>query len=165
MLLKDIFKGSNISITLFMGQQLEIYDLNGINEILRSYHTSILGGHRGFERMKNSIRKFYTWTTMSSDIKKYVENCAVCEKTKVHRHTHTPLQITSVASAPFEKIYIDFVGEINPNSDEGHKQIFTVSCDLTKYVTCLRLHSLNGSKNYSRRGLSSVQFPKNYRIR
>lgn len=134
MMLKNIFKNSNISITLFMGSQIEVYDVNDINEILRSYHASILGGHRGFERMKNSIRKFYTWTTMSTDIKNYIENCPVCEKTKVHKHTHTPLQITSVASAPFEKIYIDFVGEINPNSDEGHKHIFSISCDLTKYV-------------------------------
>lgn len=47
---------------------------------------------------------------------------------------HTPLQITSVASAPFEKIYIDFVGEINPNSDEHHKHVMTVSCDLTKFI-------------------------------
>lgn len=58
----------------------------------------------------------------------------MCEKTKIHKHTHTPLQITSVASAPFEKIYIDFVGEINPNSADGHKYIMSVSCDLTKYV-------------------------------
>lgn len=71
---------------------------------------------------------------MNNDIRNFIDNCPVCEKTKVHRHTHTPLQITTVASAPFEKIYVDFVGEINPNSDEGHKHIFSISCDLTKYV-------------------------------
>lgn len=71
---------------------------------------------------------------MNGDIRKYIDDCAVCERTKIHTHTHTPLQITSVAKKPFEKIYIDFVGEINPNSVEGHKYILTVSCDLTKYV-------------------------------
>lgn len=121
-------------MTFFVGTQVEITETTDINEILRVYHRSILGGHRGFERMKNTIRKFYSWPTMSTDIKKYIENCDICEKSKVHRHTHTPLQITSVASAPFEKIYIDFVGEINPNSTDGHKYIMSISCDLTKYV-------------------------------
>lgn len=130
----EIFNKTEISFTLFVGSQLEINDVNEIDEILRVYHRSILGGHRGVERMKNTIRKFYTWPTMSSDIKKYIQNCEICEKTKIHRHTSTPLQITSVANAPFEKIYIDFVGEINPNSEAGHKYIMSISCDLTKYI-------------------------------
>lgn len=133
-LLRDIFNKSEISITLFTGTQIEISDINDINEILRVYHRSLLGGHRGFNRMKNTIMRHYTWHTMSADIKKYIENCEICEKTKIHKHTHTPLQITSVASAPFEKIYIDFVGEINPNSADGHKYIMSISCDLTKYL-------------------------------
>lgn len=131
---REIFAKTDISITFFLGTQVELYDVGDINEVLRTYHTSILGGHRGFERMKSTIKRFYTWPTMNTDIKKYVENCAVCEKSKIHRHTHTPLQITSVAKTPFEKIYIDFVGEISPNSSDGHKYIMTISCDLTKYV-------------------------------
>lgn len=132
--LRQIFGKTEVSLTVYQGKQIEITDVEEINEILRTYHSSILGGHRGVERMKSTIRKFYHWPSMSSDIKKYVENCAVCEKSKITRHTHTPLQITSVAQAPFEKIYIDFVGEINPNSSDGHKYIMSISCDLTKYV-------------------------------
>lgn len=71
---------------------------------------------------------------MSSDIRKYIEECAMCEKTKIVRHTQTPMQITSVANLPFEKIYIDFVGEIKPNSQENHKHLMTISCDLSKYL-------------------------------
>lgn len=125
-LVREIFNKTEISISLFTGSQVEITDVHDINEILRVYHRSILGGHKGFERMKNTIKRFYTWPTMSLDIKKYIENCEICEKTKVHKHTHTPLQITSVATSPFEKIYIDFVGEINPNSSDGHKYIMSI---------------------------------------
>lgn len=136
-MVREIFNKTETSISLFTGSQVGITDVNDINEILRIYHRSILGGHRGVERMINTIRKFYYWPTMTNDIKKYVKNCEICEKTKIHKHTSTPLQITSVASAPFEKIYIDFVGEINPNSEEGHKYIMSISCDLTKYVIML----------------------------
>lgn len=134
MLFKEIFKQSDNSITFHLGSQTEISDVGEIIEILQQYHTSILGGHRGFQRMKNTIKKYYIWRSLDADIMKFIDICPVCEKTKVHRHTHTPLQITSIASAPFEKIYIDFVGEINPNSEDGHKHIFSISCDLTKYV-------------------------------
>lgn len=137
---KEIFAKSEISLTLHMGTQVEVSGIDDINEILTLYHTSILGGHRGFERMKNTIKKFFTWHSMSNDIKKFIEDCTVCEKSKVHKHTHTPLQITSVANAPFQKIYIDFVGEINPNSDDGHKHIMTIACDLSKYVIMQPVH-------------------------
>lgn len=133
-ILRETFRKSNVGITLSTGTQMEINDVNDINEILRVYHKSILGGHRGFNRMKNTIQRHYSWATLSADIKKYIQNCDTCEKTKIHKYTHTPLQITSVATAPFEKIFIDFVGEIRPNSIDNHKYIMSISCDLTKYL-------------------------------
>lgn len=134
---RQLFRGSETKTTFYVNTQIEITDIEHINEILCTYHKSILGGHRGVERMKNTIQRYYSWPSMTSDIKKYVENCGVCEKTKIFKHTHTPLQITSVANAPFEKIYIDFVGEINPHSAEGHKYLMTISCDLTKYLLAI----------------------------
>lgn len=136
-LFRSLLCGTDIAITLLVCRQVEINDVQDINEILKSYHTSLLGAHRGFERMKNTIKNFYTWPTMSADIRKYIENCTICERTKIHTHTHTPLQVTSVANKPFEKIYIDFVGEIHPNSSDGHKYILTISCDLTKYIVMI----------------------------
>lgn len=84
--------------------------------------------------MMSTIKRHYIWPAMSSDIKKFIQNCSTCERTKIHKYTNTPLQITSVANTPFEKIFIDFVGEINPNSHDGHKYIMSISCDLTKYL-------------------------------
>lgn len=131
---RKIFHRCETSTTFFLNQQLEITDVDQINEILRTYHSSLLGGHRGFERMKNTLKKYYSWPSMNADIRKFITDCGICEKSKVNKHTHTPLQITSVASAPFEKIYIDFVGEIKPNSEQNHKYLLTISCDLSKYL-------------------------------
>jgi hypothetical protein len=87
--------------------------------------------------MKNNIRRFYDWPTLTKDIKEYIKNCSVCEKTKIQRHTKSPLMISSVATVPFQKIYIDHVGPICPASADGHSYIFTCSCDLTKYVIAI----------------------------
>lgn len=44
------------------------------------------------------------------------------------------MQISSLGDILFDHTYIDFVGPINPPSSEGHKYIFTATCDLTKYM-------------------------------
>lgn len=134
MLVKKAFAASHINVTLFLNKVIEITDPILIQKILRQYHDSLLGGHNSLEIMKNTIKKFFEWHNMVSDIKSYVKNCDICEKNKVSRHTKNPMQITSTASRPFEKVYIDLVGEISPNSAEGHKYIFTCICDLTKFV-------------------------------
>lgn len=146
---RQAFRTSDISTDFYIFKQIELTDIKEIHEILATFHSSLLGGHRGFERMKNSIKRYYVWPSMNNDIRKFIDDCAICEKTKIHKHTHTPLQITSVANAPFEKIYIDFV-DVSPSSPEGHKNILTMSCDLTKYiimVPVLDCTSLTAAKN------------------
>lgn len=133
-----VFKNSEIQTTFFLNKIMAITSLDDIRAILITYHQSKLGGHVGRERMKNNnIRRFYEWPSMTKDIKDHVRNCPVCEKTKIDKHTRTPMQITSVASQPFEKIYIDYVGEISPSSSEGFKYILTCQCDLTKYIVAV----------------------------
>lgn len=133
-ILYNSVKDIKLKITIFLNKIIEIFDIDEIDSILKTYHTSMLGGHFGFERMKNNIRKFFYWSSMTNDIKKFVRNCEICEKTKVHKHTKPPLQISSTATAPFEKIYMDLVGPISPMGSKGNLYVFTCSCDLTKYA-------------------------------
>lgn len=132
--LREIFRNSGISITIFQNRIIEVATAEDIDEILKSYHESLLGGHVGISRMKNNVKRFYSWPTLTKDIREFVRKCPTCERTKVMRHTKTPMQIRSTSSEPFERVYIDFVGEVNPPSEKGHKYIFTATCDLTKFV-------------------------------
>lgn len=134
---KQIFKGSMIRTTFYLNRIIEVTLMEDIEEIMNTYHKSLLGGHVGFERMKNNIQRFFFWPTMNADIKKYIQECAICEKTKIHRHTKSPMQITSTGDTFFDHVFIDFIGPINPISAEGHQYIFTAICDLTKYVVAI----------------------------
>lgn len=134
---REVFKGQVIRTTLYLNRVVEDLSPMEIKEILETYHTSILGGHTGFGRMKNNIRRFYKWPTMNKDIKQYIRECPTCERNKIKQHTRMPMQITTVANEAFEKVYIDFIGPIKPPSPEGHKYIFTCSCDLTKFAVAV----------------------------
>lgn len=102
-ILREKFAGSKIKITIFLNKIIEITQIDHINQILRLYHESMLGGHCGIERMRQTIKRFYKWPTMNRDIINYVKKCLICEKTKVVKNTRAPLQITSVGSRPFEQ--------------------------------------------------------------
>lgn len=123
-----------IKITLFLNKIMEVTDAQQINQILQNYHETLMGGHSGLERMKNTIKKFYNWPNMTKDIKNYIGNCPKCEKIKINKHTRMPMQISSTAERPFQKIYIDLVGPITPMSSEGNNYIFSCNCELSKYA-------------------------------
>lgn len=70
---------------------------------------------------------------MVERIKKYVAQCPICEKTKVTTNVRMPMQISSMGESLFDHDFIDFVGPI-PKSARGNKYIFTMICDLTKFL-------------------------------
>jgi hypothetical protein len=48
-------------------------------QILRQYHDSPYAGHMGYSSTLDNIRKAYYWPKMSTEVKLYCQNCAVCE--------------------------------------------------------------------------------------
>lgn len=88
--------GSNIS-TFYLNKIIDIFEKDDIKCILDLYHKSLLGGHLGGEKMFKTISKFYKWNNMLQDIKDYVKQCAICEKTKVTRNTKMPMQISKLS--------------------------------------------------------------------
>lgn len=132
----NIFKNTNISSTFYLNKIVELREREDIEKILDLYHKSLLGAHNGGERMYKTIRKFYTWSNMQNDIKKYVKNCQICEKIKTLTNIKVPMQISSLGEFLFDHCYIDFVGPIAP-SITGSKYCFTATCDLTKFLVAV----------------------------
>lgn len=131
-LLIEIFKNTGMNITLYLNKILTLTEREDIEQILKLYHESLLGGHVGRDKMYKTIKKFYRWDKMVEDIANHVKKCSICEKTKVITNTKVPMQISSLGESLFDHVFIDFVGPI-PASAMGKKYIFTAICDLTKF--------------------------------
>ena len=104
-----------------------------VDIILNEFHDAPLGGHVGAKRMRQKIGSLYAWPNMRRDIENYVRQCDSCQKNKISRKNKIPMRITTTASEPFEKLYMDIV--VLPESDWGNKYGLVMQDDLTRYLT------------------------------
>lgn len=126
-----LFKDSNTSITVIARKQiLEDEQL----QIIKEFHENPLGGHQGVNRTYQRISQQYHWKGMRQMIKKYVISCTTCQLSKsTNRVTKEPMVVTTTASRPFEKIFMDIVGPL-PKSHNGNIYILTLQDDLSKFA-------------------------------
>lgn len=113
---------------------MELNELNDIKKTLELYHLSPLGGHMSFDRMYNTIKRYYSWYQMKNDIKNYCRNCDICQRNKVSTRPKQPMQISDTASKAMQKISFDHCGRINPPTPRSNAYILILQCTLTKFV-------------------------------
>lgn len=106
-----------------------------VETVLREFHDAPLGGHIGAKRMRKRVGLVYHWKNMRRDIENYVRQCDSCQRNKIGKSNKIPMKITSTASEPFEKIYMDIV--VLPESECGNKYGLTVQDDLTRYLNII----------------------------
>lgn len=141
-LLYTSFDQEKTTIDIFPNQIIELTSVTEIKSALEMHHNLRLGGHAGINGMKSTMKQIFWWPTMNEDIKKWVNGCTECERVKISKYTKTPMQITSTGSRPFEHIYLDHVGPVNPPSHDGYTNIFVATCDLTKYTIAVPVFDL-----------------------
>lgn len=129
-------ENSNVHIALHTDQVIELTDPREIQNAMDMHHKSRLGAHNGIQRMFITMKRVYRWPGMMADIRRYVSECAICERSKTTIHTRAPLQITSTGEKAFDHVFIDYMGPVTP-SEEGYKYIFVATCDLTKFSVAI----------------------------
>ncbi len=79
--------------------------------------------------------KRYYWLGLSEDISDILRDCEFCQKYKKDNQQHKqPMQITDVASYPFEKIAIDVVDMSQIQTQRGSRYIISIHDNLTCFV-------------------------------
>lgn len=107
---------------------------NQIEQIIEQFHINPMGGHQGIVRTFKRIKSYYVFPKMLSKIRKFINKCKDCQKNKIFRKIKCPMKITSTSKVPFQKVFLDIVGPINPISYAGNKYILTMQDDLTKFT-------------------------------
>ena len=100
-------------------------------EVLYQHHDSQVAGHWRRHQTQELVSRNFIWDKYSEDVARYVAGYVECQKSKVDRHCrHIKLVPIPTRERPFEKIVIDFVGEL-PES-KGFYAILVVPDRFTK---------------------------------
>eukprot|EP00253_Pinus_taeda_P028690 PITA_28690 len=106
-------------------RQDEIFD------ILKACHEQPCGGHFADRRTANKVlHAGYYWPTIFKDAKKFVQACDSCQRAGRSSHSDEMPLKPQLIIKPFERWALDFVGPINPPSNQ--KTYILVA---TEYVT------------------------------
>lgn len=81
--------------------------------ILELYHDSIPAGHPGISNTLEMVARNYYWPRMSDYVRRYVEGCETCQRTKPRRKKPVgKLQPLEIPSGPWQHISTDYVGPL-----------------------------------------------------
>ncbi|GFT72824.1 gag-pol polyprotein [Trichonephila clavipes] len=58
----------------------------------------------------------FVWPSISSDVAKWARHCLACQKSKIHRHTRSPLSSFQEPSQRFDHVHLDLIGPLPPSN-------------------------------------------------
>lgn len=96
--------------------------------IFRSLHNL---SHPGIRATKKLVLDRYVWPSASKDLAEWTRSCLNCQKSKVTRHTISPVQPFLPPSARFDHVHLDLVGPLPPSN--GYCYLFTCIDRFTRW--------------------------------
>ena len=89
-------------------------------ELVQRCHDDPLAGHFGAKKTLELLRRKYYWKDVATDVQAYVKQCAVCQRTKVHRHKpYGQLSSLPHPKGPWAEIAMDFITDLPPSMRRG----------------------------------------------
>ena len=87
--------------------------------------------HPGVKATERLVTSRYVWPNMKADVRKWAQTCVQCQRSKVQRHTVTPLSTFSTPDARFDMVHIDLVGPLPPS--KGYTYLLTCVDRFTRW--------------------------------
>lgn len=133
------FLFSDFKYEILHKERIFIDDKELIQQILKENHDTKTSGHQGFERTYERIKEQFYWDNMKNDIRNYIRQCDICQKSKTDFISNkSPMLITTTSNKFCEQIALDVVGPL-PQTVTGNRFILTLQDDLTKFIQAYAL--------------------------
>ncbi|GBG78497.1 hypothetical protein CBR_g26526 [Chara braunii] len=96
-------------------------------------------GHFGFEKTYGSLLQQFDWSGMKGSAQKFIVECQVCQRTKVHRHKpYGLLRPLPIPDGPGESVSIDFTN-MGKVSTKGNSQVMVIVDRFSKFLNLIPL--------------------------
>ena len=70
--------------------------------------------HPGIRATQRLVTSRFVWPGVNSEVRKWARSCIQCQRSKVHRHSTTPLGTFATPDARCDHVHIDLVGPLPP---------------------------------------------------
>lgn len=126
-----------------------------IQQVLKEYHASQIGGHAGITRTLARFSAQFYWPKMRADIQKFIEECMICQQAK-HLNSLPAglLQPLPIPNQVWEDVTMDFITGL-PMSFR-FTVILVVVDRLTKYAHFMPLKTDYNSKSVAEAFMNNV---------
>lgn len=109
-------------------------------EIFEQLHKQRIAGHLGRDKTIASIKKRFYWPNLTSDVKRWCQNCNNCARRKPGPgRGKSPLQ-QDIAYQPFDRIALDILGPL-PVTSNNNEYIMVVGDYFSKYTEAYALQN------------------------
>ena len=106
--------------------------------ILHTYHDSLLPGHQGPHSTAMTIRQKFFIHNLMNKVKRYIEVCHTCLKTKPKYMKNRPMYgRTPIDYAPMQDLLIDI--KTMPQAFDGYHLLLVITCDQTNFTITVPL--------------------------
>lgn len=102
------------------------------NQLFQSLHNL---AHPGIKATVKLVSERFVWQHMNRDLSKWARDCLLCQQSKIHRHTKSPLAVFKGPSDRFRHVNLDIVGPL-PTS-QGFSYCLTCIDRYTRWVEAL----------------------------
>lgn len=100
--------------------------------IIRQLHNQ---SHPGTSATRRLVAENFVWPNMNKDSKEFVKNCLPCQRSKITRHTHAPLQKPKPPTGRFRHLNVDIIGPY-PVS-QGNRFCLTIIDRFTRWPAAI----------------------------
>ena len=106
--------------------------------IFNTYHDSLLAGHQGPIQTVMTIRQKFFIHNLMNKVKRYIEACHICLKTKPKYTKNRPVyRRILVDYAPIQDLSIDI--KTMPQAFGGYHLLLVITCDQTNFTIAVPL--------------------------
>ena len=107
------------------------------SKVLIIFQTPVFAGHPGGSRMSETVRRYFYWGTMATDIFKVASDFQSCARVRGSRARAKKFPKMFPAAGPLESISMDFCGTLRQTMS-GHTYILVITYRFSKVARAVR---------------------------
>uniref|UniRef100_A0A5S6R4Y5 RNA-directed DNA polymerase n=1 Tax=Trichuris muris TaxID=70415 RepID=A0A5S6R4Y5_TRIMR len=120
-----------------------------IPRLLESAHDGPAGGHLGYKKTFEKLRRTFYWPNQREDVANWCGSCEACARRKPggSKRPRAPLQQECIGN-PWERICLDFLGPFTETT-AGNRYLLTVTDSFTKWTEAFPVKDMEGTTTAS----------------